>query len=215
MKAIVCDSDILKSLDPNRVVAYLEAHQWHKRTNVPQQVSTWTRDTFSNDKLKIYLPLDKDFDDYPRRMYEIVETLEKAENRSQLDILSELVTHIPNITIQGMVTQVQNQNTNGKLGGEVAHIYPSGNRSASMAVPDGGRLPNREGVLEYPSGEVFLMGIVVDKLRKIKTELIGQEYLLAQTAYQERSPIRCTGDLIKEGDSFVLQNPHDFSLESI
>ncbi len=84
-----------------------------------------------------------------------------------------------------------------------------------MTPPDTGKLPHGEGVLEYPSGEVFLMGIVVDKLRKIKTELIGQEYLLAQTAYQERSPIRCTGDLIKEGDSFMLQNPHDFTLENI
>jgi hypothetical protein len=180
MKAIVCDRDILKSLEPNRVVAYLQAHQWHERTNVPQQVSTWTRDTFVDDKLKIYLPLDKDFDDYPRRIYEIIETLEKAENRSQLDILSELVTNIKNITIQGMVTQVQNQTTNGKL-----------------------------------SGEVFLMGIVVDKLRKIKIELVGQEYINAQTAYQERSLIRCTGDLIKEDDNFMLQNPHDFSLENL
>jgi hypothetical protein len=65
----------------------------------------------------VYLPLDKNFDDYPRRMYEIMETLEKAENRLQLDILSELVTNIPNITIQGMVTQVCSQNTNGKLAG--------------------------------------------------------------------------------------------------
>lgn len=178
MKAIVCDSEILKSLDPNRVIAYLQAHQWHERTIVPQQVSTWTRDTFANDKLKVYLPLDKDFDDYPRRMYEIMETLEKAENRSQLDILSELVTNIPNITIQGMVTQVGSQNTNGKL-----------------------------------AGEVFLMGIVVDKLRKIKTELIGQEYINAQTAYQARSPIRCTGDLIKQNDTFILLNPHNFTLD--
>ncbi|NJL64539.1 MAG: hypothetical protein HC903_25330 [Methylacidiphilales bacterium] len=59
------------------------------------------------------------------------------------------------------------------------------------------------------------MGIVVDKLRKIKIELVGQEYINAQTAYQERSLIRCTGDLIKEDDNFMLQNPHDFSLENL
>lgn len=178
MNVIISDVSILSHIQPQHVEHYLDSHGWHERNRIENRVSIWTRDTFMVDKLKIQVPLDLDFDDYPRRMYEIMETLEKAENRSQLDILSELVTNIPNITIQGMVTQVGSQNTNGKL-----------------------------------AGEVFLMGIVVDKLRKIKTELIGQEYLNAQTAYQERSPIRCTGDLIKQDDTFILLNPHNFTLD--
>lgn len=60
--------------------AYLLQKGWHERSHVPNQVSTWTRDTFSDDKLKIYLPLDQEFEDYPRRMSEIMEVLEKAEN---------------------------------------------------------------------------------------------------------------------------------------
>ncbi|MEO1432937.1 MAG: hypothetical protein AAFV71_28505 [Cyanobacteria bacterium J06633_8] len=48
----------------------------------------------------IYLPLDPSFDDYPRRMYEVMEVLEKAENRFQLDILSELITIVHNVTVR-------------------------------------------------------------------------------------------------------------------
>ncbi|MBD2777394.1 nucleotidyltransferase domain-containing protein [Iningainema sp. BLCCT55] len=130
--------------------------------------------------VKIQLPLDVDFDDYPRRMYEIMEVLEKAENRSQLDILSELITNTPNTTIQGIVMQIQTPNTNGKL-----------------------------------SGKVTMIGVLVDKLRKIKTELSDHNYVLAIKAYQERLPILCTGDLIKENDTLVLKNPHNFTLGNL
>ena len=39
-------------------------------------------------------------------MYEVMEVLEKAENRSQLDILSELITIVHNVTVQGVVMQI-------------------------------------------------------------------------------------------------------------
>lgn len=65
------------------------------------------------------------------------------------------------------------------------------------------------------SGDVTIIGIVVDKLRKIHIlQLDNSEYNLAIRAYNERSPIICTGDLIKEGESFVLNNPRNFSLYS-
>jgi len=175
MKAIVCDGDTLKSLDPHQVAVYLQSKGWHEITRVPAQVSSWIKNTFSEDKLKIYLPLDQDFDDYPRRMYEVMETLEKAENRSQLDILSELITEARNIEIQGLVTQVQP-------------------------------------LAEVKSGNITILGIVVDKLRKIRIQLSDIEYNLALKAYSERLPIICTGDLIKEGDSFMLKNPRNFGL---
>ena len=168
MKAIVCDNDILKSLDPRQVAAYLQSKGWHERTRIPAQVSSWTRDTFSEDKLKIYLPLNQDFDDYPRRMYEVMEILEKAENRSQLDILSDLITVANNIEIQGLVTQVQ----------------------ASA---------------EVKSGNITILGVVVDKLLKIHIQLSEPEYNLALKAYSERLPIICTGDLINPLLSLSLE----------
>ena len=57
--------------------------------------------------------------------------------------------------------------------------------------------------------------MVFDKLRHITTELKDHDYILAIKAYQERLPIRCTGDLIKEGDYFILQNIHNFQIDNI
>ena len=63
------------------------------------------------------------------------------------------------------------------------------------------------------SGEVDLMGIVINKLEKIKTELFDRDYILAIKAYQERLPVLCRGDLVKENNYFVLKNICSFSVD--
>ncbi|HBB35589.1 MAG TPA: hypothetical protein DDZ80_02140 [Cyanobacteria bacterium UBA8803] len=177
MKAIVSDGEVLSHLEPSAVEAYLKATGWHELNRIPDKVSVWTRDTFSEDKLKVYLPVDQEFDDYARRMYELMETLEKAENRSQLDIISELITTVPNVSIQGTVMQIYTPN------------------------------------VDQLSGKIIIFGVVIDKLRKIETELFNHDYILAIKAYQERLPIVCRGDLIKEDSCFVLKNAHSFALD--
>jgi hypothetical protein len=97
-----------------------------------------------------------------------------VEKRSQLDILSELLTKVPNIEIQGMVTRLQESDS---------------------------------------IGTVTLLGVVVGKLRKINVELPEPEYSEAIKAYQERRRVVCTGELIKEGNTFVLKNPRYFALD--
>ena len=64
-------------------------------------------------------------------------------------------------------------------------------------------------------GEIQLFGVVFDKLRHIKTILENHDYILAIKAYQQRSPILCTGDLVKEKDHFILQNSHNFQIDHI
>lgn len=61
------------------------------------------------------------------------------------------------------------------------------------------------------SGEVTLLCAVFDKLQEIKTDLADHDYILAVKAYQERLPIRCTGDLVKEDNHFILKNPTHFT----
>ncbi|MBD2167758.1 hypothetical protein H6G04_25555 [Calothrix membranacea FACHB-236] len=63
------------------------------------------------------------------------------------------------------------------------------------------------------SGEITLLGIIVNKLRPIHTELADRDYILALKAYQERLPIYCTGDLIRENGIFILKHPHKFCLD--
>ncbi|NET46403.1 hypothetical protein [Okeania sp. SIO2B3] len=65
------------------------------------------------------------------------------------------------------------------------------------------------------SGEITLMGVVINKLKKIETELFDRDYILAIKAYQERLPVSCSGDLVKENNSFVLKNISNFKLLSL
>jgi len=63
-------------------------------------------------------------------------------------------------------------------------------------------------------GEITLLGGVFEKIQEIKTTLANQDYILAVKAYQERLPIRCTGDLVKEDNYFMLNNPQNFQIEN-
>jgi hypothetical protein len=64
-------------------------------------------------------------------------------------------------------------------------------------------------------GKIQLFGVVFDKLRHITTELKDHDYILAIKAYQQRLPISFTGDLVKENNHFILQNPHNFQIDNI
>ena len=176
MKAIVCDADILSNLNPTNVAAYLQAKGWHLQNKIPNKVSVWNWET-EKDKFKIYLPLDSEFDDFPRRMSDLITTLETVEKRSQLDILSELITAVQNAFIQGVVISISQQ-------------------------------------IERES-KATILGVVVDKLKKINIEVRDSDRSLIIKAYQKRLPIICQGDLIKEGDRFILNNPQKFALDNI
>jgi hypothetical protein len=106
-------------------------------------------------------------------MAEILEILEKVEGRSQLDILSDLITTIPNTSIQGIVTRLA-----------------EGNHSSNITI----------------------MGFVVGKPKLINIKINQADYPIATTAYNERSLITCTGDLIKDNTVFFLVNHHGLTL---
>ena len=63
------------------------------------------------------------------------------------------------------------------------------------------------------SGEVDLMGVVMNKLQRIKMELFEQDYATAIRGYQERFPLLCRGDFVKENNGFVLKNVCSFGVD--
>jgi hypothetical protein len=67
----------------------------------------WRLKNSSGDEEEILQPLKTSLADYAARISDAIKTLEVVEKRSQLDILSELLTKVPNIEIQGMVTKLQ------------------------------------------------------------------------------------------------------------
>ena len=61
-------------------------------------------------------------------------------------------------------------------------------------------------------GRVTIFGSADGVPRNVSTELSGADHLLAVRSYQERIPLSCTGELMREGRSWVLRNPREIGL---
>lgn len=73
--------------------------------------------------------------------------------------------------------------------------------------------------IESPLGdrlrvEITLMGVVINKLHKIEAELFDRDYVLAIKAYQERLPVSCWKDFVKQNSSFFLKNIRNFTIDA-
>ncbi|MEG5067092.1 hypothetical protein QUB33_26160 [Microcoleus sp. B3-A4] len=179
MKITVKDSQTLETIKLNQLRDYLQTHGWHEDKPFLDNATLWYKPTADAEEFEILLPNRENLGDYAARIREAIQTLENAENRPQIEILSELLTRIPNTTVQGIVMHIHTPNTK-KL-----------------------------------SGEITLLGLVIAKLRKIQTTLADRDYILAIKAYQERLPILCSGDLIKDNNAFILTNPHNLTLDEL
>src|SRR5919202_2845462 len=90
MNVIVKDIDILQSIQPQQVATYLQNHGWHQQNTVEDKASIWVQKNEAGERANIVLPLNPEIPGFPVSMSIIFATLEKAENRSQIDIISEL-----------------------------------------------------------------------------------------------------------------------------
>ncbi len=177
MNVTIKDIELLKNLQPQQITYYLEAKGWKQAQKIDSRAIIWTSSDIKPEAPQIVLPLNSTLPDFPVSMNLMLETLESIEKRSQLEILADLITGLPNTTIQGIVIQIHTPNAD-KL-----------------------------------SGEITLLGVIADQLRKIKTELADKDYILAIKSYQERLPVLCTGDLIKENQVFIVKNTRNFTLD--
>lgn len=178
MKVTFQDSETLQTVNLNQVRNYLQIHGWNEDKPFLENATIWHKPV-AGEEFEILLPNQQTLGDYAARIREAIQILETVENRSQSEILADLITGLPNTTIQGVVMQIHTPNAD-KL-----------------------------------SGEISLLGVIADKLQKIKTELADKDYILAIKAYQERLPFVCTGDLIKENQTFTLKNPRNFTLDDL
>jgi hypothetical protein len=88
VRAIVTDSKMLSSLEPEAVSRYLRETGWteahERRTSV-----VWTLQT-DHGVADVLVPTDRGFADYPIRMAELLAALSVVEDRSQLAVLVDL-----------------------------------------------------------------------------------------------------------------------------
>lgn len=177
MNVTIKDIELLKNLQPQQISYYLEAKGWKQAQQIDSRAIIWTSSDIKPEAPQIVLPLNSNLPDFPVSMNLMLETLEVIEKRSQMEILADLITGLPNTTIQGIVIKIHTPNA------------------------------------EKLSGEITLLGVIADQLRKIKTELADKDYILAIKSYQERLPVFCTGDLIKENQVFIVKNTRNFTLD--
>ncbi|MEG3845086.1 hypothetical protein [Microcoleus sp. herbarium14] len=173
MKVTVRDSHILKTIEPKVLETYLQINGWHKTRHFFEGF-IWYKKNDTGQEGEVLVSPHKEFADFAEVMCQNLKALEVIEKRSQLEIVSELITSLPNAAISGWINKVYWE------------------KSAS--------------------GKITLMGFVVGKLRKLDLEFGESDYQLALKAYEDRSPVTCFGDLIKENDCFVLKNARDFAL---
>ena len=97
MKVTVRDREILSSIEPEELAAHLRASGWHFLGRVYDDAGAiWRLKNPSGDEEEILQPLKTSLADYAARISDAIKTLEVVEKRSQLDILSELLTKVPN-----------------------------------------------------------------------------------------------------------------------
>jgi hypothetical protein len=118
MNVTVKNINILQSIQPQQVVKYLQNYGWHKQNNLQDKASIWIQGNEGGDLATILLPLNQDIPGFPVSMSVILETLEIIENRSQLEIISELITTANNITIPGFVRKIHTPNAD-QLSGNI------------------------------------------------------------------------------------------------
>ena len=116
MKVPIKDSQTLETIKLNQLRNYLQTHRWHEDKPFLDNATLWHKPTADAEEFEILLPKRENLGDYAARIREAIQTLENAENRPQVEILSELLTSIPNRIIQGIVMQIHTPNTE-KLSG--------------------------------------------------------------------------------------------------
>jgi hypothetical protein len=109
MKVTVRDLEIFKNLDVSAIVSYLAKNGWQEHHRIyDNKGAIWIKKNDVGEVFDIGLPLTREFADYPARMGDAVKKLELTENRSQLEILSDLITCLENTEIQGFIVKVEN-----------------------------------------------------------------------------------------------------------
>ncbi len=109
MRATIRDPQTLAGVRPRDLAGYLRVKGWQQRDLSPGR-SIWTIGA-NGDSFEILLPLDDSFRDYALRISDVLRTLERVEDRSQLEVIADVAMTFAD------VVRVRAQN--GRRGGSI------------------------------------------------------------------------------------------------
>lgn len=91
------DISLLDTVKPQEVQGYLESHGWIQQEQIGNKASIWIQPCEDGDEFEVLLPLIKELRDYSANISTLIETLEIAEQRSQIEILNDLTNYSADI----------------------------------------------------------------------------------------------------------------------
>jgi hypothetical protein len=95
MKATITDSQTIEAISPVALASYWRGRGWHPGREIAGGLArTWAwllqDDGGPNESVELVVPLDREVRDFRRRIMETLEALQSIEQRSRLDILSDI-----------------------------------------------------------------------------------------------------------------------------
>jgi hypothetical protein len=90
VRAIVTDAEALARLDTAAVAAYLARAGWIRTSRGPRTGTVWSREIDAVRAAAVFLPNDRTAADFAIRVGELLTTLARVEDRSQLAVLVDL-----------------------------------------------------------------------------------------------------------------------------
>lgn len=101
--------EIIKTLRPNQIMAYLTAQNWREDGAIGKNSSVWHRAESEYYDFEIIQPLRSDLKDYAQRTYELIDVLSKFESRPMRDVVDDLINfHADVIKIRVIHNDVEN-----------------------------------------------------------------------------------------------------------
>ena len=100
------NAESLNAIQPNELVAYLQANGWYQARPFYESASVWLKQIETGEEFELLLPLRPDWLDYTVRVRELLQTLERVEKRPQIEIFGDLVTQVSALAIQGIITHI-------------------------------------------------------------------------------------------------------------
>ena len=89
MKIAINDRAAFESLHPTDVAAYLNTTGWREIDHRAGFSSTWQR-AWKNESVELFMPLNRSIPDYVLRMAEAAKLIAAIEDRSELEVLTDL-----------------------------------------------------------------------------------------------------------------------------
>jgi hypothetical protein len=91
VKASISDREQLQGLDPVEIASYLQAKGWQRDESGYERAAVWTIEVNSGKSYEVLIPTDASVRDFPLRVAELLRTLADVEQRSQLDIMRDIL----------------------------------------------------------------------------------------------------------------------------